>query len=416
MQRSMILAFTTLLVAIASTRQAARGAEAYWPGWLGPNRNGWVEYFTPPAPWPKQLKKAWQVKVGTGYGSPLVAGNRVYLHARQDPDEVVWALELQTGKVRWRKGTPTPFKMGGGGERHGKGPKASPVLADGRVFTLGITGVLSAWDTVTGTLLWRADYGARYKMRQPYWGAATSPIVDGDRVIAHLGTEGDGHLVALQVETGKEAWSLKTAGPCYSSPLLLDIHGIRQVIDWNHEVLAGVESASGRLLWSYPFPHKGHDQNMPTPAYHEGRILLGGENRGVHSLLPQLHNGTWTVKKEWSQEQVALDMSTAVINGDGLYGFSHYGKGRLFCLDPGTGKLLWQGPARTGQNVMFLSIPGHVLALTNHGEVQVIAADRDKSRKVASYTVAADATWAPPVLLADGLLVKDKEMLTRWRF
>ena len=107
-------------------------------------------------------------------------------------------------------------------------------------------------------------------------------------------------------------------------------------------------------------------------------------------------------------------MSSAVVNAGLLYGFSHFGRGRFFCLDPKDGKILWQGPERTGENVMFLSVPGHVLALINRGELRVIAARRDRYEQVASWRVAKDGTWAPPVLLQNGILTKDTETLTFW--
>jgi len=397
-----------------NTGQPAAAADAYWPGWLGPERNGWVPDFQPPARWPAKLKRGWQVEVGSGYGSPLVAAGRVYQHARQGNEEVLWCLDLQSGRVIWRSAYTAPFKIGGGGERHGKGPKSSPVLADGRVFTMSITGSLTAWDADSGTQLWSRNYDSQFQKSHPYWGASTSPIVDGRRVIVHFGTDKQGALTALDVATGKEIWSLGKDGPSYSSPLLAELQGVRQVVEWNHRALVGVESQTGRKLWEFPFPHVGSDQNMPTPAVHNGRILLGGENRGMHSLEPNLSDGVWTVKRVWQQKQVALDMSSAVINDDLLYGFSHYGRGRLFCLDPNTGKVLWQGPGRTGRNVMFLSIPNHIVALINNGKLNVIRAQGKQFETLASYQVAPGETWAPPVLLPGAILVKDLKTLTHW--
>ena len=389
-------------------------AEAYWPGWLGPKHNGWVADFKPPEQWPDKLKKTWQVKVGTGYGSPIVAGGKVYQHARQGEDEVVHCLDLKTGKALWSKSHSTPFKIGGGGERHGKGPKSSPVYADGRLFTMSIAGAMTAWDTASGKVLWRKGYGSRFGKAHAYWGTSNSPIVDGDRVINHFGNDKYGALVALDVETGEEVWTQGKDGTCYSSPLLIESHGIRQVMEWNHRAIVGVESKTGQLLWEYPFPHKTHNQHMPTPAFHNGQILIGGENRGFHGIEPKLEDGKWTVTKRWSQKEVALDMSSAVVNDGLLYGFSHYGLGRIFCLNPKTGEILWQGPHRTGENVMFLSVPGYVLALINRGEIQVIKATGKSFEKVASWRVAQGSTWAPPVLLQHGILVKDLENLTFW--
>jgi len=404
------------LSVLGAGKPSSYDAKEYWPGWLGPQRNGWVEGFKPPKVWPKELKRVWSAKVGAGYGTPLVANGRVYLHARQGEDEVVWCLNLKTGTVKWRKSYRTPFKMGGGGEGHGKGPKSSPVIADGRVFAMSITGMLSAWDADTGQLLWRKDYGKRFGKPHPYWGTSGSPVVDGDRVIAHFGNDKAGALMALDVKTGRELWSHGKDGTCYSSPRVVEHEGVRQVIEWNHRALVGVESWTGKLLWEYPFPHLTHNQNMPTPTYHKGQILLGGENRGVHGLAPQLKDGKWTVQHQWSQRGVALDMSSAVMNDGLLYGFSHFGRGRLFCLDPKDGKILWEGPARTGNNVMFLSCPGHVLALINTGELRVVKAQRNRYETAASWRVALGGTWAPPVLLQNGLLTKDTETLTFWAF
>ena len=285
-------------------------------------------------------------------------------------------------------------------------------MADGRVFTMSITGKVSAWSAESGELLWQRDYDKQFGKSHPNWGASTSPIVDSNRVIVHFGTDEKGVLVALDAATGDELWKHGQDGPSYSSPLLVDIQGVRQVVEWNHRALVGVESGSGKFLWEYPFPHIGSDQNMPTPAFHNGRILLGGENRGVHSIRPTLQDGKWKVEREWSQKSVALDMSSAVMNGKFLFGFSHYDRGRLFCLDPATGEVRWAGTPRTGRNVMFLSMTGFVAALIDNGDLQIIKATAERFDKVASYRVADGHTWAPPVLLSNGVLVKDRETLT----
>jgi len=388
-----------------------------WPGLLGAQRDGWAEHFKVPARWPQQLKKDWSVEVGTGYGTPLVAGQRVYQHARQGEEEVVWCFDLASGKQIWRKSYKNPFKIGGGGERHGKGPKSCPVMADGRLFTLSITGMIHAWDVESGSLLWRKDYRGKWeKGNQPNWGVSTSPIVDGERLIVHLGNDGAGALMAFDVKSGMEVWSQGEHGTSYSSPLLVEIAGVRQVVQWNHETLAGVESRTGKLLWEYPAPHRSHNQNMPTPVFHKGRILLGGENRGIKCLEPLLKDGKWSVSRLWHQRKVALDMSTAVINGDHLYGMSHFKMGQIFCLDPRDGTIRWLSEGRIGQNVAFLSLEGHVAALRSNGELRIIAADPTGYRARASYRVAPDQTWAPPVLLDSRLLIKDLNRLTLWSF
>lgn len=409
-----ILAFTVTGSLMGLRSAQAQTPDVRWTGWLGSERDGWVDYFNPPAQWPKKLKRVWQAKVGTGYGSPLVADGRVYQHARQGDNEVVWCLDLKTGKVKWRKSYPAPFTIGGGGQYHGKGPKSCPVLADGKLMTMSITGILTAWDTSSGKRVWRCDYGSRFKKWHPRWGASTSPIVDGKRVVVHFGTDFQGALVALDIATGKVVWSQGKDGPQYSSPLLVEIQGIRQIIDWNERAIVGVESKTGRKLWEHPAKGNFRDQNMPTPVFHKGRILLGAENRGIRGLDPRIENGTWKVREAWHQKDVALNMSSAVINNDLLYGHSHYQEGRFFCLDPKTGKVLWLGPPRTGKHATFLAIPGYMVALVNDGTLLIFKATSESFQKVASYRVAKDRTWAPPVLLKNGILVKDQESLTLW--
>ena len=403
-----------LILLLISCLIQVTNADDFWPGWRGPGRDGKVTGFRPPSRWPDQLEKEWQVKVGTGYGSPLVSNDRVYQHARQGEEEVLWCLDLTTGAVKWRKSYAAPFKMGGGGEFHGKGPKSSPALAEGRIFTLSITGLLSAWDAETGERLWQRNYGSRFEKSHPYWGVSTSPLVDDDRVVVHFGTDSEGALVALDTKSGDDVWTQGEDGASYASPIVADIQGVRQIIEWNHRALVGVESKSGRKLWEFPFPHVNTDQNMPTPAFHRGIVLLGGENRGIHGIEPKLDGGTWTVKERWFQKEVALDMSSAVVEGDLLYGFSHYGKGRFFCLDIQNGEVLWQGPGRTGDNVMLLSMPGQIVALIDKGELRVFSASGGGYEKLASYDVSEKPTWAPPVLLSDGVLIKDEDTLTLW--
>lgn len=415
MQRPILVTITALiLLPGASAWQPSSGADVHWPGWRGPGRDGCVDGFRPPIRWPERLERVWQVEVGTGYASPAVSGGRVYQHARQGDDEVVRCLELETGALKWRRSYAVPFTMGRGGEGHGKGPKSSPALADGRLFTISITGLLSAWGADSGELLWRRDYSSRFQKGHPYWGASTSPLVDGNRVVVHFGTDDQGALIALDAESGKEIWSHGDDGASYASPILVDLQERRQIVELTMRGLVSVDSASGRLLWEYPYPQVGTDQNMVTPAYHRGVVLLGGENRGIRALEPRLDDGVWTVRERWHQKKVALDMSSAVVNGDLLYGFSHYGQGRLFCLDIKTGEVLWQGPGRTGQNVAFLTIPGHVVALVNDGELKIIAAGGERFETVTSYRVAESPTWAHPVLLENGILVKDHQTLTLW--
>lgn len=412
--RSPLLLAVSVLLPCASPANPEK--DFVWPGWRGPDRDARAKNFQVPAEWPKKLTQLWRSEVGTGYGTPIVVGDKILQHARMGDEEVVSSLDLKSGELQWRKSYPVSFKIGSGGQRHGKGPKSSPVYADGLLFTLSITGILSAWDAESGELLWRRDFAERFEPNHPYWGVATSPLVDENRLIVRLGTCDAGSLFALDVASGKEIWSQGAEGTCYSSPILIEIAGVRQIVEWNHDGLTGIDSRSGRVLWAYSFPHLGNNQNTPTPVFHDGRIIAGGENRGMRSIEPRRIDGEWTVRENWRHRDVSLEMSTPVINGDLLYGFSHFKLGQLFCLNPATGKVLWYGPPRTGDNVALLSARDHVFALIDTGELRILRATGDAYRLAASYRVAERETWAPPVLLEDGVLVKDKNHLARWKF
>ena len=245
---------------------------------------------------------------------------------------------------------------------------------------------------------------------------ATSPLVINDRLYVHFGDDEKGFLTALDVETGREIWRHGKDGTAYASPLFAEFGGVRQIIEWNHEDLLGIEIQSGQLLWKYHLPHRGSNQNMPTPTIHNEHVLVGGENRGTRSIHPHIKEGKWVVTEKWNQKRAPLDMSTAVINNGQLYGMTHQGLGQLFCIDTESGNIIWQGPGRVGQNVAFLSIPGHLVALLDNGQLQIIEAKGAESRKVAEYKVADRSTWAAPVLLKEGILIKDRQELIRWSF
>ncbi|MFK7735775.1 MAG: PQQ-binding-like beta-propeller repeat protein [Pirellulaceae bacterium] len=391
--------------------------EFLWPGWLGQNRDGWVAQFEPPKVWPESLKQVWKIEIGEGYASPLVRGDQIFVHSRVGEDELLTCLKLSDGELVWQSPFEVPFKVGGGGEWHGKGPKAAPILADEQIFTMSSNGVLRGWNAETGAELWTYDPSDEFEGRKtPYWGACSSPVVSGDKVIVHFGNDKQGFLAAIDSNSGKEIWRNGTAGASYSSPLTTEIEGTSQVVEWDHEGVTGVDLETGKTLWFHEFRHEGTNQNMPTPSVFEGKILVGGENRGLRCIEPKRAEGAWTVEELWNTREVALNMSTAVMNGSLLYGHSHLQSGRLFCLDSGTGEVLWKGKPRTGEYVNFLSMADHVAALLDNGEMRIIKATGGSYEPVATYQVSEAPTWAPPVFLPDGVLIKDRNALIRLSF
>ncbi len=408
--RFLFSALTPLLLALPGWAN-----DPSWPGWRGAGRDNQVADFKLPGELPEKLEPIWRVEVGSGYATPVVAGERIYQHARQGGDEVLWCLELASGESVWRSTLPVDFTPGRGGEGHGRGPKSTPAIADGRVATLSITGLLAGWDADDGSLLWKRDFRERFEPAHPYWGTATSPLMADGRLFAHTGSCEDGALFCLDPATGEDVWVQDEHANCYSSPLIETVDGVRQFIELNHAGLSGIDLKTGEVLWTYAFPHRGNKQNTPTPVFHDGVFVIGGEDRGLRGLRPRRGDDGWSVELLWRHRDASLDMSSPVVNDGLVYGFSQFKLGQFFCLEPSTGKVVWTGEPRMGENAQFLSLPGHVLALTDRGELHVLRAGGGSTKVLRTYQVADSETWGAPALVDGSLLVKERDHLIRLR-
>src|SRR5262249_42157988 len=204
------------------------GCTQEWPLSRGANGDGVVTGFTAPKAWPEQLKQRWKIAVGVGHSSPLVVGGSVYLHSRHGDNEVVAAYDLNTGKTRWQDSYPVDYTMNPAAAGHGKGPKSTPVYNDGKLYTFGITEILSCYDAAKGRRLWRKDFTKQFKSTSPDFGTATSPIIDRGLLIVYVGGSGAGALKAFDAATGQEKWSWNGDGPAYATPIVVEIAGKRQ--------------------------------------------------------------------------------------------------------------------------------------------------------------------------------------------
>jgi outer membrane protein assembly factor BamB len=394
---------------------AAGASAADWPQWRGPGRDGLVAGLAARAEWPASLKQAWRVGVGLGHSSPLVAGERVYAFTREGGEEVVQAVELATGKRIWRQGYPAPYSVNPAAASHGPGPKATAVLADGRLFTYGIGGILSAFDAASGRPLWRKDFAGQYRSTSPLYGSAASPVVDGGRVIANLGGNDDGALAAFDVATGAPRWSWKGDGPGYASPVLAEVGGVRQVITESQTQLVGLDAETGAFLWKIPFTTEWV-QNAVTPIVRGDLIVYSGLDHPLKAVRLAREAGAWVAKPVWENAEVTNYMSTPVRAEGRIFGLSSRKKGQLFCLDEATGKTIWLSEGRQGDNAALIAGGGAVFVLSTEGELVVLAAAAPRFAPLRRYTVAPSATWAHPALLPGGVVVKDLDSLGYWKW
>jgi outer membrane protein assembly factor BamB len=387
---------------------------ADWPQWRGPARDGALSAPLARA-WPASLRPAWKAAAGIGHSSPVVAGGRVYLFARLGEEETLQAFDLASGRRLWQQGYPAPYRVNMAASAHGKGPKATPTVADGRVFTLGIDGVLSAYDAGAGRLLWRKAFGKELGASSPEFGAAQSPLVDGGRVIVHVGGSGGGALAAFDAATGALAWSWKGDGPGYASPVLATIGGARQVVSLTERHMVGLAADQGQLLWQIPFT-TAYDQNVVTPVVLGDLVVYGGIDQPLRAVRVTRAGARWSTAPAWENAEVSVYMSTPVLAGGRLVGLSHRKKGQFFAVDPGSGRTLWLSEGRQGENAALVAAGTTVLALTTEAELLVADTAGPAFKVVQRYTVAESATWAHPAITADGVLVKDADSLAYLRF
>jgi outer membrane protein assembly factor BamB len=380
-----------------------------WPQWRGPNRDGAVAQFSEPAAWPAALTKRWQVEVGTGYSTPLVVGDRVYVFARQGEDEVLLALEATTGKQVWRASYPAVFTLNSAARAHGPGPKSTPTYADGRLFTLGMTGVVLAFDAAEGRVLWQAPA----PVDQPLYHTAMSPVVDGNLVIVHVGGHDKGALTAFDVVTGKAAWAWTGDGPAYASPIVATLGGTRQVITFTQQNFIGVDRDTGALLWRRPYTTPATTTSQ-TPLIHEDMVIESGRDNGFTAFRPTRSGTTWTTPEVWRTKEVSVHMSDVVAVDGVIYGLSHLNRGQYFALDLDTGKVLWKGEPRRAEHAAIARAGRTVFSLEDDGELVVMRASTTGFDLVKSYEVATSATWAQPAISGRRVFVKDVNTLALW--
>jgi outer membrane protein assembly factor BamB len=384
-----------------------------WPQWRGAVRDGTIQTHQLPARLPETLQLNWKVTVGLGHSSPVVAGDRIYQFARQGEREVVSCLDPATGRVLWEQGYPAPYTMNRAARSHGKGPKSTPLVNDGKIFTLGISGILSAFDAGSGKLLWRKDFVDQFPKTSPLYGAAMSPVTDRGHLIAHLGGHGAGALLALSVETGETRWSWTGDGPGYASPIIVELQGTRQVVTQSQDHLIGVDANSGKLLWKIPF-ETAYTQNAVTPVIHNDNLIFSGLDRGIQAFRFTPGEEGWKAKKVWENDELSMYMSSPVLVGDLMFGLSHYKKGQFFCLDVLSGRTLWTSPGRQADNAAILTDGELLFFLTTDAQLIVASASRAGFESAQSYAVAESPTWAHPVILDNRVLVKDESNLALW--
>ena len=384
-----------------------------WAQWRGPNRDGKVVAESLPASWPTSVKRVWRVEVGEGYSSPVISGNRVYVHSRRDPDEIITAVDVQSGKVMWQQKYPAAFTKNQYAVRMAKGPNSTPLVLGDKVYTLGATGVLSAWNTTDGSLAWRKDYSASVDTSKLFCGTAMSPMLEGGSLIVQVGSDvHGGRVMAVDPADGNERWTWKGLGPGYASPIAFTASGTRQIVALTNGSIVGIDAKAGSTLWTVAFPDEWHE-NIVTPVWTGTHLVVSGVRQGTQAFTLTNTGGKWQATQAWKNAEVTMYMSAPVVADGTLYGMSNKRKGQFVALDMATGAVRWATEGREGDHASILLSPSHVMFLTNAGVLVVARRDAAKFSEERRIEVADGETWALPAFVPGGFVVRDAQGLVR---
>jgi outer membrane protein assembly factor BamB len=378
-----------------------------WSQFRGPSRDGSVPAAVLPEPWPKTATRAWEVEIGEGYSSPVVANGRVFLHSRRDPEEVVTAIDLHTGRVAWQQRYTAAFAKNQYATQMAKGPNSTPLVAGNRLFTLGVTGILTAWNVADGSVAWRNDYSASIDTSKLFCGTAMSPMLEGGSLVVQVGSDvHGGRVLALDPATGKERWVWTGPGPGYASPLAVTIDSVRQIVTLTNGTIVGIDAGTGALLWSIPFPDEWHE-NIVSPLWTGRTVIVSGTRQGTHAYSITRAGGTWQAKQVWRNAEVTMYTVSPVFADGVIYGMSNKRRGQFVALDAESGALKWATTGRDGNHASIHLTPQHLLFLTDGGVLIVARRSPESFVEERRYDISKSATWALPVLLPDGMLVRE---------
>lgn len=317
---------------------AAFVAEAQdWPQWRGGNRDAKADSFKAPKTWPKELTQKWKLEVGDGVATPSLVGDKLYVFARQEGGEILRCLNAADGKELWRDKYDA---LGASGPASGfSGPRCSPTVADGKVVTLGVRGMLSCLDAAKGTVLWRKD---DFKGATPRFQTSASPIVAGGLCVAQLGGGENGSIVAYDFASGDEKWKWVGDSPAYASPVLMTIGSVKYVVAETEKKLLVLALTDGKLAWETPFAVPGRGYNATTPIVDGQTIIYTGSGRGSTAVRLEQEGDALVAKELWKNLDNSVQFNSPVLKGDLIFGIS--ARNDFFCLDAKDGKTAWVAP------------------------------------------------------------------------
>jgi outer membrane protein assembly factor BamB len=387
---------------------AAEDKSAEWPGFRGLHRDSIVHGTRIETDWAQAPPvPLWRRAVGPGWSSFAVAGDLFYTQEQRGEEEVVSAYKLSTGEPVWRHRDPVRFWESNGGA----GPRATPTLDRGRLYSFGATGVLNALDAGTGAVVWSKNVAADTGRTVPDWGFASSPLVLDDVVIVAA----SGTLAAYDRATGNRRWVGPRLLGSYSSPHVATIDGVPQVLLLTGSGAVSVAPASGEVLWQHDWQDGGAVITQPAFTA-EGDVLINGVamtgGSGTRRLGVARKSGGWSVEERWTSNGLKPYFNDFVVHDGHAYGFDG---SILACIDLADGRRKWKGGRYGHGQLVLLPDQDVLLVLSEDGELALVGATSDQFREIARVPGIEGKTWNHPAVVGDVLLVRNGEQMAAFR-
>jgi outer membrane protein assembly factor BamB len=375
-------------------------AAADWPQWRGPNRDGISAETGLLQAWPAGGPRVvWKTTgLGEGYSSLAIVDNRIYTQGQRGNQAYVLAYDAKTGKKLWEVQTSKAF-----GNDRGNGPRGTPTIDGDRLYAMSGDGTLVSLDAATGKALWSQNVVQKFGGSVIEWGMSESPLIDGDRLIVMPGGRG-ASLVSLNKRDGSVQWKSGNDEAGYSSAIVAEVNGVRQVIALSGEAAMAVAEQTGELLWRYP-KVSNRTANIATPIYRDGFVFVSTAY-GTGSALLKL--GPKTMSEVYFSREMKNHYSTSVLVGDALYGFSD---SILTAMDFQTGKPLWKHRSVGKGSVIYADKRLYVLG--EDGVVGLVEPSRDGYKEVSRFSISRGQypTWSPPVIADGKLYLREQDNL-----
>ncbi len=377
-----------------------------WPSFRGPARDGVVRDAKIATDWQANPPKLlWRQRVGPGWSSFAVVGDRLYTQEQRGPDEAVVCLDAANGREVWAHLDVARFKDA----QTGVGPRATPTFAAGRLYTLGATGILNCLDAATGEQKWTHNIAAEAGVKPPLpvWGFSSSPLVLKGLVVVFAGGEGDKGLLAYRVESGKLAWTAPADNHCYSSPQLATLCGEEQILYAGDSHLSAFAIDSGKVLWEQTIPSKGDmPRSLQPHPVGPSQVLIASQAAGATLFDLKRENDAWTVSPRWSAKSLRPSFNDFVVHGNSVYGFD----GNIFaCVDVETGERRWKDGRYDHGQVLLLADQSLLIVISEEGEVVLLAADPEEHKVLGRFQAIEGKTWNHPVFAHGRLFVRNGE-------